>query len=128
MGGFILNMRDFPFTAISVEFWDIKRGNVIKPRKDVFLQRRMTTNLGLGYGLWVQRSIGEENLTISQNREKPRMKYIRIPMRKKVTGSSLQLLVDCKFHRQLVNCPEKSQQLFCWVTAEISGCQVTSQF
>ena len=44
-------MRDFPFTAISVEFWDIKRGNVIKPRKVVFLQSRMISNLGLGYGL-----------------------------------------------------------------------------
>ena len=70
-------MRDFPFTAISVEFWDIKRGNVIKPRKDVFLQRRMTTNLGLGFGLWVLRSIREETLIISQNLGRLRMTYIK---------------------------------------------------
>ena len=105
-----------PIYYYRLEFWDIKRGNVIKPRKDVFLQRRMTTNLGLGYELWVLRSIGEETLTVSQNRERPTMKYIRIPMWKKVTSSSPRLLVDCKFHCRSINCLEKSQQLLCWVT------------
>ena len=36
-GEFISNMKDFPFTAIGVEFWDIKSVTVKKPRKGVFL-------------------------------------------------------------------------------------------
>nr|POE57539.1 hypothetical protein CFP56_06599 [Quercus suber] len=65
-GGCISNMRGFLFIVIGVEFWDIKSMSVNMPGKGIFLQRRMTINLVLGFVLWVLRPIGGKTFTSVQ--------------------------------------------------------------
>ena len=103
----ISNMRGSLFIVIGVELWDIKSVSVNMPRKGVFLQRRMTINLVLGFVLWVLRPIEGKTFTISPNLEKPRVKNLKNLMGMTVIRSLFHFPVGCKAHHRPESSPQK---------------------